>query len=100
MIGLYLNLVRAKYEHQIREVEYAKNKAVGELDEEIEVLKSKLRQEEKSSAELREELENKETDLSQAKKRNQRLLAELHDTKVRQRTITYVHSVIVSHDFL
>ena len=82
MIGLYLTLVRAKYEHQIREVEYAKTKAVGELDEEIEVLKSKLRHEEKTSAELREELENKETDLAQAKKRNQRLLAELHDTKV------------------
>lgn len=83
MIGLYLTLVRAKYEHQIREVEYAKTKAVGELDEEIEVLKSKLRHEEKTSAELKEELENKETDLAQAKKRNQRLLAELHDTKVK-----------------
>jgi len=82
MIGLYLTSVRAKYEHQIREVEYAKTKAVGELDEEIEVLKSKLRHEEKTSAELKEELENKETDLAQAKKRNQRLLAELHDTKV------------------
>lgn len=60
--------VRAKYEHQIREVEYAKKKREGELEEELEVLKSKLRHEERSSAELKEELENKETDVSQVSK--------------------------------
>ena len=79
---IWIISVRAKYEHHIREVEYSKSKAIGEFEEEIEILKTKNRHEERKGAELQEEIENKETDLSQAKKRNQRLLAELHDTKV------------------
>ena len=58
-------LVRAKYEHQIREVEYAKKKREGELEEELEVIRGKLRHEEKTNAELKEELENKENDHAQ-----------------------------------
>ena len=59
--------VRAKYEHQIREVEYAKKKREGELEEELEVIRGKLRHEEKTNAELKEELENKENDHAQEK---------------------------------
>ena len=50
-------LVRMRLEHQIRELEYEKKKMAGDFEEQIEVLRTEKRNNDKSNAELKEELE-------------------------------------------